>query len=111
MDAGPVLPHRGRMESTAQALEPLPLMRFVQALHGCQTLDQLGRTFTAGFGRLMAVPMFGFNVVDPGTTRLRHQVAANVSDVFVTRYIREVWTTTPCESMPTNPGASSTTSI
>ena len=32
--------------------------------------------------------MFGFNVVDPGTTRLRHQVAANVSDVFVTRYIR-----------------------
>ena len=65
-------------------------MRFVQALNGCRTLDQLGRTFTAGFGRLLAVPMFGFNVVHPGTTRLRHHVAANVSDVFVTRYIREV---------------------
>ena len=68
----------------------LPLVRFVQALHRGSTLDQLGRTFLAGFGRVLGVPMFGFNVVHPGTTRLRHQVAANVSDVFVTRYIREV---------------------
>jgi hypothetical protein len=87
------------MASTAQALEPaaplhstgeFPLVRFVQALHRCGTLDQLGRTFAAGFGRQLAVPMFGFNVVHPGSTRLRHNVAVNVSDVFVTRYIREV---------------------
>ena len=68
----------------------LPLVRFVQALHRCTTLDQLGRVFAAGFGRLMALPMYGFNVVHPGSTRLRHNVAVNVSDVFVARYIREV---------------------
>ena len=34
--------------------------------------------------------MHGFNVVHPGTTRLRHTVATNVSDVFVNAYIRDV---------------------
>ena len=63
-------------------------MRFASALHRCTTLEQLGRAFAAGFGRMLAVPMYGFNVVEPGTTRLRHNVAVNVSDVFVARYIR-----------------------
>jgi hypothetical protein len=54
----------------------LPLVRFVQALHRCTTLDQLGRAFAAGFGRLMALPMYGFNVVHPCSTRLRHNADA-----------------------------------
>jgi len=52
---------------TAQ-LDPadgLALVRYVGALHRAATLDELGRTFAAGFGRLIAVPMFGFNVVHP----------------------------------------------
>jgi GAF domain-containing protein len=85
---------QGRREMTTTAsLHPageLPLMQFVQALYRCESLEQLGRSFAAGFGRLMAVPMYGFNVVDPGTTRLRHHGSVGVSDVFVTRYIREI---------------------
>lgn len=81
------------MMRPAEALHPaagLPLLQFVQAIRRCTTLDELGRAFTAGFGRLLAVPMFGFNVVHPGTTRLRYTNAVHVSDVFVERYIREV---------------------
>jgi DNA-binding CsgD family transcriptional regulator len=85
---------QGRREMTTTApLHPageLPLMQFVQALYRCASLEQLGRSFAAGFGRLTAVPMYGFNVVDPGTTRLRHHGSVGVSDVFVTRYIREI---------------------
>jgi DNA-binding CsgD family transcriptional regulator len=75
--------------TTAHA-EDLPMLRFVQALLRCPSLDQLGQAFATGFGRLMAVPMYGFNVVEPGTTRLRHNTSIGVSDVFVARYIREV---------------------
>ena len=82
----------GHPGTTAQ-LDPadgFALVRFVGALHRAATLDELGRTFAAGFGRLTAFPMFGFNVVHPGSTRLRHNVWVNVSDIFVTRYVREV---------------------
>jgi DNA-binding CsgD family transcriptional regulator len=101
MDAPRAIPYRGGcldaakedpMTRPAQVIDPagLPFLRFVQALRRCTSLEELGRAFTAGFGRLLAVPMFGFNVVHPGTTRLRHTNAVHVSDVFVERYIREV---------------------
>src|SRR4051794_11704722 len=72
----------------------LPVMRFVQALFRCRSLDALGHAFAAGFGRVMTVPMYGYNVIDPGTARLCH-TSVGVSDVFVARYIRDVMDTDP----------------
>jgi hypothetical protein len=67
-----------------------PPLRFIGELHRCSTLDELARVFCTGFGRVLDVPMYGFNVVQPGTTRLRATTAVGVSDVFVNTYIRDV---------------------
>jgi GAF domain-containing protein len=64
------------------------LVRFTRAVSEASTLDRLGRTFAAGFGRLVGVPMYGFYALEPGTPSIEHNVAVNVSDVFVARYER-----------------------
>jgi DNA-binding CsgD family transcriptional regulator/GAF domain-containing protein len=66
------------------------LVRFAQALSASSSLEELDRTFVRGFGLVMAVPMYGFNLLDLETKRLRHNVAPHVSDVFVSRYARHV---------------------
>lgn len=66
------------------------LVRFAQALGRASTLEELGRRFVTGFGSLMAVPMYGFNLLDPDTGQLQYNVAPHVSDVFVARYARKV---------------------
>ena len=72
-----------------------PPLRFIGELHRCTTLDELVRVFSTGFGRVLDVPMYGFNVVQPGTTRLRATAAVGVSDVFVNTYIRDVMDADP----------------
>jgi DNA-binding NarL/FixJ family response regulator len=63
-------------------------VRFAQSLSSASTFEELERAFARGFGRLMAVPMYGFKVLDPATLTNKYNVAVNVSDVFVVRYDR-----------------------
>jgi DNA-binding CsgD family transcriptional regulator len=63
------------------------VVRFVRALSGATTLDQLKRRFLGGFGRLVGVPMFGYALVD-STGRPRCAASGNVSPTFVARYER-----------------------
>lgn len=65
------------------------LVRFAQSLFSASSLEQLERGFLAGFGRVMGVPVYGYDLVDPTTDRPRCIAAANVSDTFVARYERE----------------------
>src|SRR4051794_29970499 len=64
----------------------LALVRFAQAVGAASSLDQLDRIFLNGFGRLIDVSMYGFNLVDPRTDSLEHNTSANVSEVFHARY-------------------------
>lgn len=65
------------------------LVRFAQSLSAASSLEQLRRSFLAGFGRVMGVPMYGYDLVDPATGRPTCIAAGNVSDAFVARYERE----------------------
>jgi DNA-binding CsgD family transcriptional regulator len=65
------------------------LVRFTQALCSSSSIAQLERRFAAGLGPLMDVPMYGFNILDRRTWRPEHNVAVNVSDIFVARYERD----------------------
>jgi DNA-binding CsgD family transcriptional regulator len=63
------------------------LVRFARSLSAAGSHHQLRRTFLAGFGRLLGVPMYGYALVDP--TGVPVCVAnGNVSDTFVARYER-----------------------
>jgi DNA-binding CsgD family transcriptional regulator len=64
------------------------LVGFARALTDANTLDELERAFRPGFGRLMTSPMYGFYAIEPDTPQIEHNVAVNVSDVFVARYVR-----------------------
>lgn len=68
----------------------LELTRFAEAVAAAPTLEELDRVFLHGFGRLMDVEMYGFNLVAAGTGSLEHNAAANVSDIFVAKYARHV---------------------
>ena len=79
---------RPMAEAFDGGVEGAPLVRFTRAISAAQHLDQLGRAFRAGFGRLLGVPMYGFYALEPGSPQIQHNVAVNVSDVFVARYKR-----------------------
>src|SRR5262249_4439372 len=49
---------------------------------------ELERAFARGFCSVADVPMAGFYALDPASRRIVHNVAVNVSDVFVARYER-----------------------
>jgi DNA-binding CsgD family transcriptional regulator len=66
----------------------MALVRFARMLADTSTLDELEGAFRAGFGRLMAAPMYGFYALDTDRPQIEHNVAVNVSDVFVARYVR-----------------------
>jgi len=66
----------------------LDLVRFAQALSGSSNLDELERRFIAGFGRLMAVPMYALYIFDPQAGPPGRVVSSNVSDIFLARYER-----------------------
>jgi DNA-binding CsgD family transcriptional regulator/GAF domain-containing protein len=64
------------------------LLAFARELAAASSYQQLERAFALGFGRVMDVRMSGFYALDPESTRIAHNVAVNVSDVFVARYVR-----------------------
>jgi DNA-binding CsgD family transcriptional regulator len=80
---GPTIPHPG--SDPAGGIE---LVRFAQSLCSAPSPRELGRKFRAGFGRVMGVEIYGYDLVDPQTGRPSCVVAANVSDVFLARYRR-----------------------
>ena len=67
-------------EAFAGSAEGAALLRFTRAILSAKQLDQLGRAFAAGFGRLIGVPMYGFYALEPDSPRIEHNVAVNVSD-------------------------------
>lgn len=78
-------------------VEPVPrdfaaggaaLAEFALGLTASSSLQELERAFVPRFGRLMTAPMYGFYALDPEEAQIEHNVAGNVSDVFVVRYVR-----------------------
>jgi DNA-binding CsgD family transcriptional regulator len=75
-------------QTTPGLPDPAAAIRFATALAKAPGLAELERVFTAGFGRVVGVPMYGFYALEPGQQRIERNVAVNVSDVFVARYDR-----------------------
>jgi hypothetical protein len=46
--------------------DPAAAVRFATALARASGLAELERVFTAGFGRVVGVPMYGFYALEPG---------------------------------------------
>jgi DNA-binding CsgD family transcriptional regulator len=61
------------------------LVKLIGALAAAENLDELDDAFT-GVGPVLAVPMYGFYVLEPGSDRIEHNVGVNVSDPFIARY-------------------------
>jgi DNA-binding CsgD family transcriptional regulator/GAF domain-containing protein len=62
------------------------VVRFVRSLAAASSFEQLERSFLSGFGRLMGVDIWGYNVVDPLIGAPRWFTRTNVSDTFIARY-------------------------
>jgi DNA-binding CsgD family transcriptional regulator/GAF domain-containing protein len=73
---------------TASVSDPAALLAFARGLAEATSYEELERAFALGFGPVVDVPMCGFYALDPESTRIAHNVALNVSDVFVARYER-----------------------
>jgi DNA-binding CsgD family transcriptional regulator len=91
-------PRYGSEPMPDRPLTPLPgsalaggveVVRFAQSVSRASSLEHLERIFIAGFGPLMGVPMYGYDLIDPATGRATCIAAANVSDTFVARYERD----------------------
>jgi DNA-binding CsgD family transcriptional regulator/GAF domain-containing protein len=78
-----------RMETPTWDSEGLALAGFAEALCASSTLEEVERTFLAGFGRLIDASIYGYDLVDPTTGSPSCIATANVSDAFVARYERE----------------------
>jgi DNA-binding CsgD family transcriptional regulator/GAF domain-containing protein len=72
----------------ASAVDPATVLAFARAIGEASSHAQLERAFAEGFGRVLDVPMCGFYALEPQSGRIAHNVAVNVSDVFVARYER-----------------------
>jgi DNA-binding CsgD family transcriptional regulator len=64
------------------------LVEFTRALTKASDLKDLGRAFAPRFGRLMTAPMYGFYALDRDGSSIEENVAVNVSDYFVGRYVQ-----------------------
>jgi len=69
-------------------VDPASLLAFAGRLADASTYEQLERAFALGFGGLLDVRMSGFYALDAESGRIAHNVAINVSDVFLARYER-----------------------
>jgi len=74
--------------TTSFAAGGTAMVGFARALTETSSLAELERAFRPGFGRLMTSPMYGFYALEPDGSQIEHNVAVNVSDVFVARYVR-----------------------
>jgi hypothetical protein len=66
------------------------LIEFARALTASSSLEELERAFVPRFGRLLAAPMYGFYALDTEGCEIERNVAVNVSDIFVARYVRRM---------------------
>lgn len=64
------------------------LVELARVLIGASSFEKLERAFVPRFGRLMTAPMYGFYALDVAGSHIEHNVAVNVSEVFVSRYVR-----------------------
>jgi DNA-binding CsgD family transcriptional regulator len=64
------------------------LVRFARALTDASSVEELEPAFRPGFGRLMDSPMYGFYTLQPDRPQIERNVAVNVSDLFVARYVQ-----------------------
>jgi DNA-binding NarL/FixJ family response regulator len=62
------------------------LVKLALASSAASSLQELEQAFVPQFGRLMTAPMYGFYALDSEGSRIQHNVAVNVSDIFVARY-------------------------
>jgi DNA-binding CsgD family transcriptional regulator len=74
--------------TNGSVVDPPAFLHFARGLAEASTYGQLERAFALGFGPVVGVPMSGFYALDPGSGAIAHNVAVNVSDVFVARYVR-----------------------
>lgn len=70
------------------AMGGVALVEFARALTAAANLQELEHAFAPRAGRLMASPMYGFYALDSEGASIEHNVAVNVSDFFVARYVR-----------------------
>jgi DNA-binding CsgD family transcriptional regulator/GAF domain-containing protein len=73
---------------TSAVSDAAALLAFARALAEASSYEELERAFALGFCPVLDVPMFGFYALDRESRRIAHNVAVNVSDVFVARYER-----------------------
>jgi DNA-binding CsgD family transcriptional regulator len=78
----------GSTPGTSPVADAAALLAFVRGLVEASTYDELERAFARGFCSVVDVPMAGFYALHPESRRIAHNVAVNVSDVFVARYER-----------------------
>src|SRR5687768_15426695 len=64
------------------------LVELTPALAAASDLEELGLAFAPRAGHLMSAPMYGFYALDEEGSRIEHNVAVNVSDFFVARYVQ-----------------------
>jgi DNA-binding NarL/FixJ family response regulator len=64
------------------------LVEFARALTAASDLEELELSFAPRAGRLLSAPMYGFYALDEEGSRIEHNVAVNVSDFFVARYVQ-----------------------
>jgi DNA-binding CsgD family transcriptional regulator/GAF domain-containing protein len=69
-------------------VEPGALLAFAGALAQASSQEELERAFALGFGPMLDVRMCGFYALDAEGGGIAHNVAVNVSDLFVARYER-----------------------
>src|SRR5918996_407102 len=68
--------------------ESAQLVRFARNVSEASDYDSLERVFANGFGPLVGAPMYGFYALATDSPRIQHNVAVNVSDLFLARYER-----------------------
>jgi DNA-binding CsgD family transcriptional regulator/GAF domain-containing protein len=73
---------------TSPVVDTAALLALARALTQASSYEQLEQAFALGFCRVVDVPMAGFYALEPESGRIAHNVAVNVSDVFVARYER-----------------------
>lgn len=64
------------------------LVELARVLTAASNFEELELAFAPRFGRLMTSPMYGFYSLDVSGHQIEHNVAVNVSEVFVSRYVR-----------------------
>jgi DNA-binding CsgD family transcriptional regulator len=64
------------------------VVRVAREFADARSLDDLERVFSARFGRVIDVPMYGFYALDEDRRGIDRNVGVNVSDAFVARYER-----------------------